>query len=296
MTRTLSRQQVRTALLHVQGIGRPPKPNRAGVMQAIRRMQELQIDTISVVARSQYLVLWSRLGDYDPALLDALHADGQLFEYWSHAACYLPVEDYPLFRRLMLDSLIPWYHHPVRAAWRAENAAALQGMLDHVRESGPVRSADFERPEGEKGGGWWSRKIEKHLLENLFTSGDLMIAKRQNFQRIYDLRERVLPLPLHDDATVPDAETALRALTLKVVNALGVARADWVKWYLSYLFTPLTTITRRLRDLVESGDLEEVRMEGSKLPAFVPVDAKFPARRTAVEGVTTFLSPFDPIC
>ena len=76
---------------------------KSDVLQAIRRMGVLQIDTIHVIARSPYLVLWSRLGDYRPEWLDELLAEGALFEYWSHAMCFLPIEDYPLYRRRMLD-------------------------------------------------------------------------------------------------------------------------------------------------------------------------------------------------
>ena len=79
--------------------------SRADLLAAIRRMGLLQIDTIHVVARSPYLVLWSRLGDYQPAWLDELLAEGALFEYWAHAICFLPIEDYPLYRRLMLDAI-----------------------------------------------------------------------------------------------------------------------------------------------------------------------------------------------
>src|SRR5881628_1945032 len=90
--------------LAAQGMlqARRARATRADVLAAIRRMGVLQIDTISVVARSPYLVLWSRLGDYDPRWLEELLAAGKIFEYWSHAACFLPIEDYPLYRRMQL--------------------------------------------------------------------------------------------------------------------------------------------------------------------------------------------------
>jgi len=96
--------QARLALLAAQGLAgdQPPEPDAADVLSAIRRMHALQIDTINVVARSPYLVLWSRLGDYDPALLDDLLSTHRVFEHWSHAACFLDVADYPLYRRMML--------------------------------------------------------------------------------------------------------------------------------------------------------------------------------------------------
>ena len=135
-----------------------PRRRRAAkldVLAAIRRMGMLQIDTISVVARSPYLVLWSRLGDYDPGWLDELLAEGRLFEYWAHEACFLPIEDYGLYRHRMLDPQAMGWNYS--ANWMRERAGEVAALLAHVREKGPVRSSDFERSDG-KGGGWWEWK------------------------------------------------------------------------------------------------------------------------------------------
>src|SRR5689334_22297798 len=101
---TLSIAEARALMLAAQGLAqaRPRPAKKADVLAAIRRMRLLQIDSISVVARSPYLVLWSRLGDYRPAWLEQLLEEGALFEYWAHALCWLPIEDYPLYRRVML--------------------------------------------------------------------------------------------------------------------------------------------------------------------------------------------------
>src|SRR2546426_10058779 len=108
--KTLSQDAVRGLMIAAQGLQQRPEraASKAGVRQMIRQMHVLQIDTIPVVARSPYLVLWSRLGDYPQRWLDELLAEGALFEYWSHAACFLPMEDYPLYRRLMLNR-ITWH-------------------------------------------------------------------------------------------------------------------------------------------------------------------------------------------
>src|SRR2546421_10175084 len=124
--------------------------NKRDVLEAIRRMSALQIDTIHVVARSPYLVLWSRLGDYEPRLLDELLAEGKLFEYWSHEACFLPIKDYPLYRRQMLDH----EYRVMRSAptWIREHAEAVEHVLAYIREHGEVRSSDFERTDGQQSG------------------------------------------------------------------------------------------------------------------------------------------------
>jgi uncharacterized protein YcaQ len=282
----------RALMLAAQGLDRRPRrrAKKADVLAAIRRMGALQIDTISVVARSPYLVLWTRLGDYEPRWLDELLASGKLFEYWSHEACFLPVEDYPLYRHRMLDHRwAGWrYAHKWMDAHR-EDAARL---LQHVREQGEARSTDFVRADTR--GGWWSWKPEKRMLESLFTAGELMIARREGFQRIYDLRERVLPS--WDDARLPSADEVRRTLVLNAVRALGVARAKWVADYFRMDKTSTKKIPERLAD---GGDLLRVSVDGWTEPGYVHPDHADTARAAAAGRIkpvlTTLLSPFDPL-
>src|SRR5437763_6545766 len=228
MTIELTQTEARTLLLAAQGLHQLPDhpATKADVLATIQRMNSLQIDTIHVVARSPYLVLWSRLGAYQPRWLDEWLAEGKLFEYWSHAACFLPIEDYPLYRNRMLNAeCMGWKYS---RAWVKAHQKEVKGLLAFIREHGPVRSSDFARTDG-KAGGWWEWKTEKRALEMLFTAGELMIARRHNFQRIYDLREHVLPT-WHDDK-LPPVEEARRVLALKAVRALGVTTARWVADY-----------------------------------------------------------------
>src|SRR6266511_5208294 len=138
MTDKISLQMARNVMLAVQGLDRSPHQPavKADVLEAVRRMCLLQIDTINVVARSPYLVLWSRLGDYQPAWLDDLLAEGALFEYWAHAMCFIPIEDYPLYRRRMLDAVEDWAW-PVRwaAKWTQEHPEVVERVRSHLREN-----------------------------------------------------------------------------------------------------------------------------------------------------------------
>lgn len=284
---TLSQAAARALMLHAQGLLHPPErvATKADVLEAVRRMGALQIDTIHVVARSPYLVLWSRLGDHDPAWLDELLAEGALFEQWSHEACLLPVEDYPIYRRLALDGR-------ARARmWLQAHPDDAARVLAAIRERGPVRSADFERTDGQKGG-WWNWKPEKRALETLHATGDLMIARRQGFQRVYDLRERVLPS--WDDADAPPYEHVRRHLALKAVQALGVATARWVP---DYFRTAKDGIEQLMTELAAREEIVPARIEGWKETAFVHRDLVGAA--AAAVGLrpthTTLLSPFDPL-
>jgi uncharacterized protein YcaQ len=288
---TLTIGAARAVHLAAQGMLQPRrrKAAKADVLEAIRRMGMLQIDTISVVARSPYFVLWSRLGDYDPAWLDQHLAEGRLFEYWAHEACFVPIEDYGLYRHRMLDPSGMGWKYP--AAWVRERAAEVEEVLSHIRANGPARSSDFERTDG-KGGGWWEWKPQKRSLEVLFTSGALMIARRHNFQRVYDLAERVHPS--WDDSQLPPMDAVRRAFVLAAVKALGVAKAAWIADYHR---------TRRPHldpdQLVTEGLLVRARVEGWDEPVYIHPD-HLETARCAQQGalspsLTTLLSPFDPI-
>jgi uncharacterized protein YcaQ len=284
----LSLPAARALALAAQGLLTPPAhpARKDDVLTTIRRMEQLQIDSIHVVARSPYLALWSRLGQYEPRWLDELLAEGALFEYWAHAACFLPIEDYGLYRREMLDE---WAG---QKAWLATHPDEVNVVLDRIRAQGPVRAADFPRTDG-KGGPWWDWKIEKQVLERLLWTGELMIARRENFQRVYALREQVLPG--WDDAATPTAEEVRRIEALKAVRALGVAQANWVS---GYFYIPKKGLAALLNRLVHEGALLPATIEGIG-PAYLHPD-HLPLAEQAAAGqltptLTTLLSPFDPL-
>jgi uncharacterized protein len=282
--------------LHVAALGLDRRPRRRArkddVLAAIRLMGALQIDTISVVARSPYLVLFSRLGAYRPEWLDELLAEGALFEYWAHEACFLPIEQYPLFRHRMLDpQALGWKY---RTEWVAQHRHELDRVLQYLRDNGAVRSADFARRDGAGPTGWWGWKPEKRALESLFTAGEVMVSRRQAFQRVYDLRERVHPA--WDDAQLPARADVERSLVLDAVRALGITTARWVADY--YRMDRAAT-PRIVEQLAAAGELLRARVAGWKDVAFIhPLNATL-ADRAAQGGIrctlTTLLSPFDPL-
>ncbi len=292
MTLHLNRETARAILVAAQGLAHPRSqlPSRDYVLETIRQISALQIDTINVVARSPYLILWSRLGDFPTGWLDDLLVDKQVFEYWSHAACFLPAEDYPYYRSLMLAG---WHRHRYSESWLEKNSQVISGVLERIRQEGPLRSADFES-DHKPAGGWWNWKEEKNALEYLFTTGELMISRRHHFQRVYDLRQRIRPD--WDDATAPSLEETLRALTLKAIKALGVGTATWTA---NYFYLPKVETARCLEALGQQNLLLPVSIEGIKEPAYLHPD-QFDQVKLAEAGelqsfLTTLLSPFDPL-
>lgn len=288
--KTLTLDAVRGLMIAAQGLHDRPQPRatKKAVRSIIRQMHVLQIDTINVIARSPYLVLWSRLGDYNPRWLEELLEEGALFEYWSHAACFLPIEEYPLYRHLY-DNWLGGRAHQ----WLDEHAAVAKRVMDHIRAHGEARSSDFERTDGQKGS-WWNWKDEKVALEYLFYAGDLMVRKRHNFQRIYDLRERVLA-GVEELPAISPAE-AHEQFVLNTIQALGVTKAEWIGDYFRLSKTDTKAALKRLET---QGRLMPVEVEGWNVPGYIHPD-NIKQVEAAVKGKiprskTTFLSPFDPL-
>jgi len=292
----LSTHQARLLHLHAQGLLARPRrrAKKPDVLGAIERMRVLQIDTISVVARSPYFVLYSRLGAYRAPWLDALLDEGAIFECWAHEACFAPSADYPLHRRHALERVGHWSMKSADRN-RREHDAEMGAILARIRDEGGLKSSDFESKE-RRTGGWWGWKDEKRWLEALFAHGDLMIARRDNFQRVYDLRERVLAKMKLSNAEPPSLEAMRRAFVLGGVRALGVAQARWIADYFR--------IGRRIKDAeldgyVERGELLRVVVDGWKMPGYVHPDHRgacdAAARGRLRATHTTLLSPFDPV-
>lgn len=295
---------VRAVALHSQGLAAPHDgaTDRDAVYSAVERVGWIQLDTLQMVRRSQYLALWSRLGNYDSRHLDGLLSGGagsdqgrRLFEYWRHAACLIPLAEYryslPQIRRYS-GGRGKWGRN-----WISEpgNRHLVESVLERVRSGGPVRSSDFER-DGPRSGSWWDWKPAKRALEYLYNHGDLMVADRvKNFQRIYDLAERVLPSWV--DIVEPTEAEALKYLVERSMRALGICDPRQVSDYMALKRTEAKPFVERLMKdgtfvtvnaRLASGDVKELVIHRDTLPSL----------ERAADGElapthVTFLSPFD---
>ncbi|MGH8124158.1 MAG: winged helix-turn-helix domain-containing protein [Rudaea sp.] len=293
----LSIQQARNLHLAAQGLLRPPRARakRSSVLATIERMRLLQIDTIHVVARSPYFVLFSRLGDYRPEWLDQLLARGAIFECWAHEACFAAMGDLALHRNRDGLRASHWAHKHA-ARMHREHRVDMDRLLAHVRDTGAVKASDFAstRPGG---AGWWGWKDEKRWLEAWFVLGELMIARREKFQRVYDLSERVLA---QAQQTAPDHvltnDEIRREFVLGAVGALGVAQARWIA---DYFRSGRKYKDTDMQPYVEAGDLIRVEVRGWDNPAYVHRDHAPLLARAQRGGLrathTVLLSPFDPV-
>ena len=296
----LTAQQARNLHLAAQGLLVRPRlrARKADVLAAIERMRVLQIDTIHVVARSPYLVLFSRLGSYKQQWLDELLEEGHVFECWAHEACFAPFADHELHRRHAEAGRGGHWSMKSAQRTRAAHATGIAGLLEHIREHGAVKASEFERADGASGGGWWGWKDEKRWLEALFAHGELMIARRENFQRVYDLAERVLAKSRRHRLADPvvDASAMQRQFALGAVRALGITQARWIN---DYFRSGGKIKDAALEVFVANGELLRVEVDGWSNPAYVHRDhadllaAAASGRQRATQ--TVLLSPFDPV-
>jgi hypothetical protein len=243
---------------------------------------------VNVLARAHYLPMFSRLGPYSRELIEkaAWGRPRDLFEYWAHEASLLPLDLHPLLRWRMAraeNGGETWNHLKSFAGPRRVEADAL---LRRIEAEGPLAASDLETPKG--AGGWWGWSDAKRALEWLFWAGRITTATRRgSFERVYDLTERVIPRKVLATPTPSDAD-AHRELIRVSARALGVAAAGDLRDY--FRLSP-EDFRPRLAELVESGELLPVQVDGWRQPTFLDPSARLPRRIQA----RALLAPFDPL-
>jgi uncharacterized protein YcaQ len=314
----LSVAEARGLMLAAQGLLDPlPGAVTENDLHAmIERLGVVQIDTISVVARSQYLVLWSRLGPYDPSLFDALLAPKRaIFEYWAHAASILPMCDFPYYRAEMVYEP-EWRLYDGTRQWTDEHSEIIKSTLEAIRERGPLASADFERPAGGRRverWDWYGPKESRVALDVLWSAGEIMVSGRRAGQKVYDLRERVLadlPGGVPSDEALPGHDERLRYFVRRTLSALGVVTREWLWDYFrlrrylrggehASVGASRSLAVALLKELVAGGNAIPAHIEGIAEPAYVAAERLDDLTRlragTLTHRRTTLLSPFDSL-
>jgi uncharacterized protein YcaQ len=263
---------------------------------AIRRASCIQLDTITTVERSHRVAIASRAGTYPPGTVPQLLREGRVIEGWAHALCVVPADDWPLYAwaRERMREASPW-HGDVRTRY----PGLEEQVLGEIRECGPLGSRDFAgKPDpaphraGTSSEVMWSWKPAKQMLDALFASGDLVIADRVNFQRRYDLPERVLPRDVLE-APIPAEEEAVRALIVKAVRARGAlsefAIVEHVRpmWY---FLGGAKAAGPYVDALVAEGRLERLAVEDGRAPVVVEAGVELDPPRPST---ALLLTPFD---
>jgi uncharacterized protein YcaQ len=269
----------------LDGPGRPPA-GKEGAARVVEHLGYVQIDTLAVVERAHHHTLWARCRGYEAAMLAELHGrDRRVFEYWGHAASYLPLSDYRYYIPKM--RAFPW-----GSAWMARllerHRDVMEKVLARVEREGPLRAADFKAPPGRKSEGWWDWKPAKVALELLMSQGRLMVAERQNFQRVYDLTERVLPAGV--DTSVPDDDELGRFAVRRALGANAVMTRREIYGHIADLGR--AAIDAALAALTAEGEVVPVAIKGlADAEYFVSREAL--AWRPGTRRRLHILSPFD---
>ncbi len=270
---------------------RPATVSSRHVHRVMERLGVLQIDSVNVFARSHYLPLFSRLGAYDPALLDRLFLSRttHYVEYLAHEATFIPVEDWPLWQFRMDAFRRRWAGED---SWLSTNARTVEWVHAELRDRGPLRPADLRADAPRERGTWWDWDEVKLALEHLWRIGDVAVSGRRGFERTYALAEHVIPE--HIRAREVPREEAIRELIRRAARSSGVATTSDLADY--YRIRDRATIGRAIADLQDAGELLPVRVRGWEragrpLPAWRHRDAALPRRVDAA----AILTPFDPV-
>ena len=288
---------LRRLAVSTQGYAARPRRAAAGdVEAAIRRASCIQLDTITTVERSHRIAISSRAGTYPVGTVPLLLREGRIIESWAHALCIVPAEDWPLYAwaRDYMREASPW-HGEVRKRY----PGLEEQVLAEIRERGRLGSRDFEgEPDpaphraGTSSEVMWNWKPAKQMLDALFASGDLVIADRVNFQRRYDLPERVLPREVLD-APIPTQEMAVRTLIVNAVRARGAltegAIVEHVRPMWNFLGGAKAAVPY-VDALVAEGRLERLPVEDGRAPVVVEVGVEMDRPRPSTAHL---LTPFD---
>jgi uncharacterized protein YcaQ len=262
---------------------------RSNLLRTIDRLGVLQIDAVNVLARAHYMPLFSRHGVYATDRLDAAaYGTSQaLFEYWGHMASLLPMRLYPLFRWRMDRAAKCEGIYSGWARFAREKRPYIDRVLEEVRLRGALRAGDLQTQAKRAKGGWWGWSDAKTALEFLFWAGLVTTKTRKNFERVYDLSERVIPREVLA-LPAPSAEDAQRELLRISSRALGIATEDDLA---DYFRIRIGEARPRIAELVEERALARVRIEGIEKPAYLDNAATLPRSATGA----ALLSPFDPL-
>lgn len=290
MRETISISEARRIALGAQGFAeaRPRgRVDRRHLRKVMGRLQLLQLDSVPVLIRTQYMPLFSRLGAYRAELLDEIAYDSdEWFEAWSHEASLLPVEMEPWLRWLKRRAREgeTWAHLHRLAR---KDPAYIDAVLGEVKARGPIASGDLSDPRPRSGSWWGSRSGGAVALDWLFRIGEIGVRRSRGFAKQYDLLERIVPDSVRMRPT-PSFESSLDELLLRSARACGIATADCL---VDYFRLPVRPAKARLGDLVEDGKLISCAVEGWSKKVYRHPDSKLPRAVNAV----ALVSPFDPL-
>lgn len=283
MAEELTLPQLRFLTLESQGLTKPYPfgKGKDAVIKALEHLGYLQIDTLSIVERAHHHTLWTRIPDYKTEYLDKLVEERKIFEYWFHAASYLPIKDFRFALPQMLEvkqSITHYYN---------ADPKVMKYVVDTIRGEGPKKARDFEN-ETKKAGSWWSWKPTKIALERLFLQGDLMISSRNGMQKMYDLTENILPKSIN--TTLPTDLEFAEYLVKTYLNAYGFTTVKQIT-HLKTGELIRKNVDKVLKSMLQEGTIKQVNIENA--PSVFVNKSLLEKSLNKTNSSIRILSPFD---
>lgn len=282
----LSPGQVRKIILHAAGLTKRASFGKGadGVYNLINHLGFVQIDANYVVERAHHLILAARIPDYKKEWLEELQTDGRIFEFFISDSAYMPMEDY----RFSL---------PVKEGFRLKRTALttaeinlMKSVLDRIERDGPLTVKDFDNDRQEASSGWWDWRPSKVALERLYMDGRLMVTRKQNFSKIYDLPLNLLSSDI--DTTMPTPEQFARHIIRRCLQSMGVAYLKEISWRARRVKDHL--VKQEMQKMVEEGVVCEVSIEGLKTAPLYMLPS-YKNKKIELKEDVFILSPFDPL-
>jgi uncharacterized protein YcaQ len=282
----LTKSQARTIILHAAGLSKRAQfgKGREAVYKVIDHLGFVQLDTNYVVERAHHHALAARVPDYKPEWLEELQEDGRIFEFFTSDSGYLPMHDF----RFSL---------PVKQAFAAnrkplEHAEVnlMEKVLDRIAREGPLMVKDFENDRQVASSGWWDWRPSKIALERLYLDGRLMVTRKKDFHKIYDLPRNLIPANI--DTSMPTQEEFARYVIRRCLQAMGIAYAKEMAWRARRVKDNL--LKKELEKMVEEGEVCRVAVEGLK-PGPLYMLPAYKKKKIGLSGDAFILSPFDAL-
>ncbi|MFV5535374.1 crosslink repair DNA glycosylase YcaQ family protein [Acinetobacter pittii] len=266
-----------------QGLGKTSRFAKGmdGTLQAIEHLGYVQIDTISVVERAHHHILWSRVPDYELSHLNSLVGERQIFEYWYHAASYLPMKDY----RYALPAMMSVRKGESRYFNRGDQQL-MNEILARVRAEGKIRLRDIDKNNKKSLGNWWNTGPGRRAFEQLYMQGDLMICERNGMEKVFDLTERCLPENI--DLSMPTLYEYAQYLFNNTLRAHGAF--TWKQLVHLKKNDLKETMRVVLKEQIDAGVVSAIKLENGQT---LYVDVAAIEKKVSTDFGLKILSPFD---
>lgn len=270
-------------LSHQRLLGSHFGSGKNAALSTIEQLGYVQIDTLAVITRAHHHTLWSRTNGYQENFLDELLQEKKIFEYWSHAASYLPMSQY----RFSLPHKMVYAKG--KSHWFGQDKKLKNSVLNRIKDEGALQAKDFEHKR-KNSGQWYEWKPAKKALEQLFMEGKLMVVARKNFQKIYDLTERVLPSNINVNA--PDVDEYAQHLILNAINAFGIVTPSEISYLRGYA---RSSITKNIKYLLKEGNIDEIKINIDNSTIYYGLKNKCESllNHAPSQDYLHILSPFD---